>query len=73
MYLWRREVRMPKIVDVNLDQRAEGLEVQFIAHCPACSSVLVKEDGEPQHYCLNEKACPPQVKGKIEHFISRGP
>jgi len=63
---------IPKIVDVNLDQRAEGARViQFIAHCPACSSVLVKEDGEAQHYCLNEKACPPQVKGKIEHFISR--
>ena len=63
---------IPKIVDVNLNQRAEGARViQFIAHCPACSSVLVKEDGEAQHYCLNEKACPPQVKGKIEHFISR--
>ena len=45
--------------------------IQFIAHCPACSSGAVKEDGEAQHYCLNEKACPPQVKGKIEHFISR--
>ena len=63
---------IPKIVDVNEDKRAEGARViQFIAHCPACSSVLVKEDGEAQHYCLNEKACPPQVKGKIEHFISR--
>ena len=63
---------IPKIVDVNEDKRAEGARViQFIAHCPACSSVLVKEDGEAQHYCLNEKACPPQIKGKIEHFISR--
>ena len=63
---------IPKIVDVNEDKRAEGARViQFIAHCSACSSVLVKEDGEAQHYCLNEKACPPQVKGKIEHFISR--
>ncbi|MBL6664192.1 MAG: NAD-dependent DNA ligase LigA [Flavobacteriales bacterium] len=63
---------IPKIVDVNTDKRAEGAQViQFIAHCPDCSSVLVKEDGEAQHYCLNEKACPPQVKGKIEHFISR--
>ena len=63
---------IPKIVDVNIDKRAEGARViQFIAYCPACSSVLVKEDGEAQHYCLNEKACPPQVKGKIEHFISR--
>ena len=63
---------IPKIVDVNVDKRAEGAQViQFIAYCPACSSVLVKEDGEAQHYCLNEKVCPPQVKGKIEHFISR--
>ena len=63
---------IPKIVDVNIDKRAEGARViQFIASCPACSSVLVKEDGEAQHYCLNEKVCPPQVKGKIEHFISR--
>ena len=63
---------IPKIVDVNVDKRAEGAQViQFISYCPACSSVLVKEDGEAQHYCLNEKACPPQVKGKIEHFISR--
>ena len=63
---------IPKIVDVNVDKRAEGARViQFIAYCPACSSILVKEDGEAQHYCLNEKACPPQVKGKIEHFISR--
>ena len=63
---------IPKIIDVNIDKRAEGARViQFIAHCPACSSLLVKEDGEAQHYCLNEKACPPQVKGKIEHFISR--
>ena len=63
---------IPKIVDVNLDKRAEGAQlIQFIANCPACSSTLVKEDGEAQHYCLNEKACPPQVKGKIEHFISR--
>ena len=63
---------IPKIIDVNIDKRAEGARViQFIAYCPACSSVLVKEDGEAQHYCLNEKACPPQVKGKIEHFISR--
>ena len=63
---------IPKIVDVNTDQRAGGAQlIQFITHCPDCSSELVKEDGEAQHYCLNEKQCPPQVKGKIEHFISR--
>jgi len=63
---------IPKIVDVNTDQRAiEAQLIQFITHCPDCSSELVKEEGEAQHYCLNEKKCPPQVKGKIEHFISR--
>ncbi len=63
---------IPKIVDVNTDQRAiEAQLIQFITHCPDCSSELVKEEGEAQHYCLNEKECPPQVKGKIEHFISR--
>jgi len=63
---------IPKIVDVNTAQRAGGAQlIQFITHCPDCSSELVKEDGEAQHYCLNEKQCPPQVKGKIEHFISR--
>ena len=63
---------IPKIVDVNLDKRAKGSQpIQFITNCPDCSSELVKEEGEAQHYCLNEKKCPPQVKGKIEHFISR--
>lgn len=63
---------IPKIVDVNVDKRAKGSQpIQFITNCPDCSSELVKEEGEAQHYCLNEKKCPPQVKGKIEHFISR--
>ena len=63
---------IPKIVDVNTEKRQPTQKViQFITVCPDCSSELVKEEGEAQHYCLNEKECPPQVKGKIEHFISR--
>ncbi|MDA7762623.1 NAD-dependent DNA ligase LigA, partial [Crocinitomicaceae bacterium] len=63
---------IPKIVDVNIEKRQQSNQaVQFITACPDCSSELVKEEGGVQHYCLNEKQCPPQVKGKIEHFISR--
>jgi DNA ligase (NAD+) len=63
---------IPKIVDVNTEKRQQSNQaVQFITACPDCSSELVKEEGGVQHYCLNEKQCPPQVKGKIEHFISR--
>ena len=63
---------IPKIVDVNTSKRLQDAHaVSFITHCPDCSSELVKEDGEAQHYCPNEKKCPPQLKGKIEHFISR--
>ncbi len=63
---------IPKIVDVNTSKRSsDARAVSFITHCPDCSSELVKEEGEAQHYCLNEKECPPQLKGKIEHFISR--
>jgi DNA ligase (NAD+) len=48
-----------------------SVPVQYITHCPECGSELVRKEGEAQHYCLNERACPPQIKGKIEHFISR--
>ncbi len=63
---------IPKIVGVNLELRkAESPVVEFITHCPECSTELVRRDGEAQHYCLNETGCPPQIKGRIEHFISR--
>ena len=45
--------------------------VEYITHCPECNTKLVRKEGEAQHYCLNDKSCPPQIKGKIEHFISR--
>jgi len=63
---------IPKIVGVALKERdLFSVPIQYISHCPECGSVLVRNEGEAQHYCLNERFCPPQIKGKIEHFISR--
>lgn len=63
---------IPKIVGVNLDQRkADAQIVQFIENCPECGHELTRKEGEAQHYCPNEYACPPQITGKIQHFISR--
>tara|TARA_B110000211_G_scaffold234454_1_gene304154 strand:- start:200 stop:2194 length:1995 start_codon:yes stop_codon:yes gene_type:complete len=63
---------IPKIVGVALKERdLFSQPTLYISHCPECNTALVRNDGEAQHYCPNEKACPPQIKGKIEHFISR--
>ena len=63
---------IPKIVDVNLSFRSNNSKkVEFISHCPECHSELMQKEGEVQHFCPNEKECPPQLKGKIEHFIGR--
>ena len=63
---------IPKIVDVNQALRPQGaMSVEFRKTCPDCDSELVRKEGEAQHYCLNDTACPTQVKGRIEHFISR--
>ena len=63
---------IPKIVGVNLEERPAGAEkVHFIEQCPECQSPLERKEGEAQHYCVNETGCPPQIKGRIEHFISR--
>jgi DNA ligase (NAD+) len=63
---------IPKIVGVDLDQRAKaGERIQFITHCPDCGAELQRNEGEAAWYCPNENGCPPQIKGKIEHFISR--
>lgn len=62
---------IPKIVGVNVDQRQSMQKIQFIEACPECQTILIRKDGEAQHYCPNESSCPPQVKGKIAHFISR--
>ena len=63
---------IPKIVGINLDKRPQGTQkVIFISNCPECDAELIRNEGEAQHYCPNENGCPPQIKGKIEHFISR--
>ncbi|MFM6935723.1 MAG: NAD-dependent DNA ligase LigA [Flavobacteriales bacterium] len=62
---------IPKIVGVNLKERTSSNKIEFIEQCPECQTLLVRKDGEAQHYCPNESGCPPQVKGKIAHFIGR--
>jgi len=63
---------IPKIVGVDTTQRnASGSAISFITHCPECGTALVREEGEAAFYCPNEDECPPLIKGKIEHFISR--
>ena len=63
---------IPKIVGVEVDKRpADAKPVTFITHCPECGAQLVRYPGEAAHYCPNDAACPPQIKGRIEHFIAR--
>ena len=63
---------IPKIVGVDKESRfLAGEEVKFITHCPECGSELIRYEGEAAYYCPNDSACPPQIKGRIEHFISR--
>lgn len=63
---------IPKITGVDLTKRSNGaLPFNFPTHCPECQGELVRLPGEANHYCINETACPPQIKGKIEHFIQR--
>ena len=63
---------IPKITGVDLSQRPRDSQpVEFIHNCPACGTPLVRNEGEAVYYCPNEENCPPQIKGKIEHFISR--
>ena len=63
---------IPKITGVALEQREPGLlPFQFITHCPECGTKLLRLEDEAAHYCPNKSACPPQIKGRLEHFISR--
>lgn len=63
---------IPKITAVDFDARLLiGDKVNFIKNCPECGSELVRIEGEAAHYCPNENGCPPQIKGKMEHFVSR--
>lgn len=64
---------IPKIVGVDVEARGllVGDKVRFIRSCPECGTPLMRPEGEAAHYCPNEAGCPPQIKGKIEHFVTR--
>jgi DNA ligase (NAD+) len=63
---------IPKITSVDLSKRISGsLPIVYLSHCPACGTKLIRQEGEAAYYCPNEKACPPQAKARIEHFIQR--
>jgi DNA ligase (NAD+) len=63
---------IPKVVEVDASARqGETLPHTYITHCPECNSPLVRQEGEAQHYCPNENGCGPQIRGRMEHFISR--
>ncbi|RKD18943.1 DNA ligase (NAD(+)) LigA [Pelobium manganitolerans] len=63
---------IPKIISVNLDQRLPNAQkIQYIQNCPECGTPLVRAEGEAVHYCPNDEGCPPQIVGRIQHFISR--
>ncbi|MEQ8906551.1 NAD-dependent DNA ligase LigA [Ekhidna sp.] len=63
---------IPKITSINLESRpSDAKQISYITVCPECSTPLIRKEGEAQHYCPNRDGCPPQVQGRIEHFISR--
>lgn len=64
---------IPKIVGVNKEARSFmiGDEVRFVKRCPVCGTPLVRIEGEAAYYCPNDMGCPPQIKGRIEHFVTR--
>lgn len=64
---------IPKIVGVDIEARSMllGDKVRFIRTCPECGTPLIRPEGEAAHYCPNESGCPPQIKGRIEHFVTR--
>ncbi|MDR0438344.1 MAG: NAD-dependent DNA ligase LigA [Bacteroidales bacterium] len=63
---------IPKIVGVDGNKRDRfANKIHFITNCPECQTPLIRTEGEANHYCPNEDHCPPQIKGKLEHFISR--
>ena len=63
---------IPKVIGVNIEKRpADSVVTRFISSCPECNTPLMRNEGEAAWYCPNENGCPPQIKGRIEHFISR--
>jgi len=63
---------IPKIVGVDLDKRnSDSKPTKYITHCPECQTELVRQEGDAKHFCPNAEGCPPQIIGRIQHFISR--
>lgn len=63
---------IPKVVEVDKNKRTENcVEIIYPQICPDCQTTLIKDEAEAKHYCPNQENCPPQIKGRIEHFISR--
>lgn len=63
---------IPKIIAVDLSKRPDNaVKVEYITHCPECGAALVRNEAEANHFCPNETMCPPQVKGRMEHFVGR--
>ncbi len=63
---------IPKIIKVNLDLRpAHSKPIVYVSHCPECGTELIRKEGEVAYYCPNDEGCPPQIVGKIQHFIGR--
>lgn len=63
---------IPKIISVNIDKRQPGAKaIAYITHCPACGTKLLRTEGEAAWYCPNDEGCPPQIVGKMQHYIGR--
>jgi DNA ligase (NAD+) len=63
---------IPKIVEVDVTQRrVDSQKTVYITHCPECNTELIRNEGEAQHYCPNFYGCPPQIIGRVQHFITR--
>ncbi len=63
---------IPKVVGVDKAQRpSDSVQTEYITHCPECGTELIRKEGEAKHFCPNENECPPQIKGRLEHFVSR--
>jgi DNA ligase (NAD+) len=63
---------IPKIISVNLDKRKPGAKaIEYITHCPSCNTKLLRTEGEAAWYCPNDEGCPPQIVGKMQHYIGR--
>ena len=63
---------IPKVVGVDMEQRKEGaMPIRYVERCPECGTALVRAEGEAGHYCPNSDGCPPQIMGRLEHFVGR--